>query len=429
MMSSQQPAPHGRSVFWRLWTAHSTSAFGAAVTTVAMPLVAVLELEATTFETSVVAAATMVAWLLIGLPSGVIVDRLPLRPVLVVADLVRAAALASVPVAVYLDSLTLAQLVMVAFVISVASVIFEVGYSTYLPAVVAKDRLTASNSLLQGSESVAQVAGPALGGSLVQLLGAAYSLVANVMSYLVSAALLMTVPPPRNGTPKKPKRNMAVEIREGVQYVRRHPVIRPFVFVGIGFNFTTGAIQALTAVFLVRTVDANSFAVGFLIAGLGLGGVIGAAVTTSLVKRMGTTRAALLTLFIAPVSALMMPLTFPGAGLAFFLLGNMGWGASTVTFAIIGRTYRQTAVSPDLIPRVMATVRFVSWGVIPVGALLAGAFGEAFGNRVSLLIFSLCTLLIPFPMLLSPMRKTRDLLEVDVSSTDGTTQVRPGADR
>ncbi|WP_327306688.1 MFS transporter [Streptomyces sp. NBC_01298] len=414
-MSSPQPAPHDRSVFWRLWTAHSTSAFGTAVTTVAMPLVAVLELDATTFETSVVAAATMCAWLLFGLPSGVIVDRLPLRPVLVVADLVRAAALVSVPVAVYLDSLTLAQLVIVSFVISVASVIFEVGYSTYLPAVVTKDRLTASNSLLQGSESVSQVAGPALGGGLVQALGAAYSLIADVVSYLVSAALLMTVPPPRSGTPKKPKRNMAAEIREGVQFVRHHPVIRPLVFAGTGFNFATGAIEALTAVFLVRTVEVDSYAIGFLIAGLGLGGVIGAAITTPLVKRLGTTRAALLTLVIAPISALMMPLTFPGVGLALFLLGNMGWGACTVTFAIIGRTYRQTAVSPDLIPRVMATVRFVSWGVMPVGALLAGALGVAFGNRTSLLILCLCTLLIPVPVFLSPLRKTRELLEVDVA--------------
>ncbi|MFJ6384884.1 MFS transporter [Kitasatospora sp. NPDC092039] len=416
MTSPTQPAPPDRSVFWRIWTAHSTSAFGTAVTTVAMPLVAVLELDAGTFETSVVAAAGMCAWLLFGLPAGVIVDRLPLRPVLVGADLLRAAALVSVPTAVYLDVLTLAQLVIVAFVISVASVIFEVGYSTYLPAVVAKERLIASNSMIQGSESVSQIAGPALGGSLVQALGAAYSLIADVVSYVVSATLLMTVPSPRGGGARKADRNMAAEIREGIEYVRRHPVISRLVFVGTGFNFATAAIDALTAVFLVRTVEADSYVVGLLIAGLGLGGVLGAAVTTSLVKWLGATRAAVLTLFAAPLSALLMPFTSSGWGLSLFLLGNVGWGACTVTFAIIGRTYRQTAVAPELLPRVVATVRFVSWGVFPVGALLAGVLGEAFGNRTALLACCLCTLLIPVPVLASPLRKRSDFLDPEAAA-------------
>ncbi|WP_431043036.1 MFS transporter [Streptomyces sp. P1-3] len=418
MTYSPRPARQGHPVFWRLWTAHTTSAFGTAVTTVAMPLVAVLELDAGPFEASLVAAAAMCAWLLFGLPAGVLVHRLPLRPVLVAADLVRAAALGSVPVAVFLDALTLAHLVLAAFVLSVASVIFDVGYSTYLPAVVSKDRLTASNSLLQGSESVSQVAGPALGGSLVHALGAAYSLIADVVSYVVSAALLLTVPSPRHEAPEKAKRNMAAEIREGIEFVRRHPVIRPLVLAGTAFNFATAAFEALTAVFLIRTVQTNSLTVGFLIASMGLGGVIGAAVTTPLVNRLGTTRVAIVTLIVSPVCALMMPLTSSGLGLALFTLGNLGWGACTVTFAIIGRTYRQTAVTPDLLPRVMATVRFVSWGVFPIGALLAGVLGETVGNRAALLIFGLCTLLIPVPVLCSPLRKTRDLLQVDLTPSE-----------
>ncbi|MFF2116883.1 MFS transporter [Kitasatospora sp. NPDC058184] len=411
MMSPTQSTPPDRSVFWRIWTAHSTSAFGTAVTTVAMPLVAVLVLNASTFETSLVAAASMCAWLLVGLPAGVIVDRLPLRLVLVSADLIRAAALVSVPLAVYFDVLTLAQLVAVAFVISVSSVIFEVGYSTYLPTVVAKERLIAGNSLIQGSESLSQIAGPALGGSLVQALGAAYSLIADVVSYLLSATLLMTVPSPLDRGQRKAKRNMVAEIREGIGFVRRHPVIRPLVLVGTGFNFATAAIDALTAVFLVRTVHANSFTVGFLIAGLGIGGVVGAAITTALVKWLGATRAAVLTLFLAPVSALLMPLATSGWGLSLFLLGNVGWGACTVTFAIIGRTYRQTAVAPELMPRVVATVRFFSWGVFPVGALLAGVLGQLIGNRGSLLVCCLFTLLIPVPILCSPLRKKPDFLD------------------
>ncbi|MFI1365729.1 MFS transporter [Streptomyces griseochromogenes] len=416
MTSSQPSSGRDGSAFWRLWTAHGVSAFGTAVTTVAMPLVAVLELKASTFETSLVSAASMCAWLLFGLPAGVLVHRLPLRPVLVAADLIRALTLLSVPVAVFMDVLSLGQLVVSAFVLSVASVIFDVGYSTYLPAVVSKDRLTAGNSLLQGSESVSQVAGPGLGGSLVQAFGAAYSLIADVASYVVSAILLLTVPALRTERSEKAKSGAFAEMREGIDFVRRHPVIRPFVLVGTGFNFATAAFEAITAVFLIRTVHADSLAVGLLVACLGLGGVIGAAVTTPLVNRLGTTRAALAPLLLSPVSALLMPLATSGAGAFFFGLGSLGWGACTVTFAIVGRTYRQTAVAPELLPRVMATVRFVSWGVFPIGALLAGVLGQAVGNRAALLVFSLCTLLIPVPVLLSPIRRTRDLLDADTDT-------------
>ncbi|QKW30103.1 MFS transporter [Streptomyces seoulensis] len=411
-----QPPPAARRdgpVFWRLASAHGVSAFGTAVTTVAMPLVAVLELKADTFETSLVSAAAMCAWLLFGLPAGVLVHRLPLRPVLVAADLIRALTLLSIPVAVFLDALSLGQLVVAAFVLSVASVVFDVGYSTYLPAVVSKDRLAAGNSILQGSESVSQVAGPGLGGSLVQAFGAAYSLIADVVSYVVSAALLLTVPAPHKDRADQTKRNVFGEMWEGIEFVRRHPVIRPFVLVGTGFNFATAAFEAITAVFLIRTVHASSLTVGLLIACMGLGGVVGAAVTTPLIKWLGTTRAALVPLILSPVSALLMPLAGRGFGAVLFGLGSFGWGACTVTFAIIARTYRQTAVAPELLPRVMATVRFVSWGVFPIGALLAGVLGQTFGNRTALLVFALCTLLIPVPVLCSPIRRSRDLLDVE----------------
>ncbi len=409
MTDSRRAQGRDNLMFWRLWTAQTTSAFGTAVTTVALPLVAVLELDATTFQTTLVAAATMCAWLFFGLPAGVLVHRLPLRPVLVATDLIRAFSLLSVPAAVLLHSLTLTQLVLVAFVLSVASVIFDVGYSTYLPAVVSEDRLTASNSLMQGSESVSQVAGPALGGILVQAFGAAYSLIADVVSYFVSAFLLLTIPSPRREVPEKATTSMVTQIREGLEYVRRDSVIRPSVLTATAFNFTTAAIEALTAVFLIRTVHTNSAMVGILIGSMGVGGVIGAAITTSLIDRMGTTRTSIIAVVGSPVFALMLPMTFRGVGLVLFGVGSLGWGACMIMFAIIARTHRQLATPPELFPRVMATVRFISWGVLPIGAVIAGVLGEAIGNRASLLIFCLFTLLIPVPFLCSPLRRTRDL--------------------
>ena len=180
--------------FWTYWTASSTSSLGSAVTTVALPLTAVLALNATAFQVGLLAAASYVAWLIVGLPAGAIVRGLPQRGVQVALDLARAAAVTSVPVAWWLRVLTLWQLIAVALVVSFANVFFDVASFTFLPRVVPKDRLHARNSLMSGTQAATQLGGPSLAGLLVQFLGAAPALLADAASYLASAALLRTLP-------------------------------------------------------------------------------------------------------------------------------------------------------------------------------------------------------------------------------------------
>ncbi|WP_328464454.1 MFS transporter [Streptomyces sp. NBC_00448] len=429
-----RPARGRAAVFWRYWTASTVSGAGDAVTSVALPLIAVGALGAEGFEVSLVTAAEFAAWILIGLPAGVLVQRLPLRGTQVAMDLVRAAAIASVPVAAAIGALRLAQLVVVALLVGLASVVFDVGNATFLPSVVPKEELTSRNSLTSGTQAVNQLAGPSLGGMLVQFAGAAATLVVDAVSYLASAALLRTLPraegrprvaAPGTGAASGPAGARSdggsgagagagtfALIREGWRYVVRHRVVAPCVAMATSVNFVCGGLTALIPVFLVRTLGAPAVAVGALMAAEGVGSLIGAAVTPRLAAAVGSARALLFAGGAGACAALLMPLAGGGAGLLLFALGNAGFGAGVVVLSILTRTHRQTTTPPDLLPRVMATVRFVSWGAIPFGALTAGAVSALWGNRGALWLVCGLAFVSPVILLAGPLRRTRRLEDV-----------------
>ena len=401
-----------RSWFWRFFAGSLVSRVGSAVTTVALPLAALQLAHASSFEVGLITAAGYAAWALIGLPAGVLVGRLPLRGTQIAMDLVRAAALASVPLAWWFGSVTVAQLAIVALVVGLASVVFDVGNSTMLPFLVSKEELTSHNSLFSGSEAVTNLAGPSLGGTLVQTVGAATSLMLDVISYLASAFLLRNLPrPPRTDTAGTPKTTIRSSIREGWQYVIHEPIQRANLWYATAMNFVCGALMALTPLFLVRTLGLTSASVGAMMATEGLGSLLGATLTPRLTRRIGTGRALVATSLALPVSFALMPTAGHGWGVAMFALGNAAFAAMVVVGSIVARTYRQTATPTALLPRVAATVRFVSWGVIPLGALAAGAVASWDGPRTALWCATAATIAVPAVILSSPIRTRRDIAE------------------
>ncbi len=403
---------HQSRMFWRYWTAMTVSGLGDGVTTVALPLLAVQVLHASSFEVSLITAAGFLAWIVIGLPAGVIVHRLPLRGTQVAMDLIRAGAVLSIPIAAVFDAVGLGQLIAVALVIGFASVVFDVGNSTFLPSIVSPQELTARNSLTSGSHAVTGMAGPSLGGVLVQLFGAVSSLVVDTASYLVSALLLQALPRPARPAPVRGGPSSRELIREGWHYVVRHEVIRPCLGFATATNFVCGGLLALTPVFLVRTLHAPAGLVGLLIATDGLGAVIGATLTTRLAGALGTARAMLWADAFGAATALLMPLARPGWGLILFALGNAGFAAGVVVGSIVTRTHRQTSPPPEMLPRVMATVRFVSWGAIPVGAVTAGLVAGAIGNRGAFWVVCLLAGFISVALWSSSLGRRRDLEDV-----------------
>jgi MFS family permease len=404
--------PAGRravGAFWRYWAGSTVSSVGDAVTAVALPLVAVETLRASSFEVSLITAASYASWILIGLPAGVLVQRLPLRGTQVAMDLVRALVLLSVPVAAALGHLHLVHLVVVALVIGLAGVVFDVGNSTLLPSIVSKEELTARNSLTSASSAATQLGGPSLGGVLVQLVGAAASLLVDVVSYLVSALLLQSLPRPARETRPPADTSMGRQIRDGWRFVTRHPVIGPCVAAATLVNFACGALMALAPVFLVRTLGLPVGVVGLLMAAEGAGSLLGAAVTPLLARRLGGARAVLAATSVGAVLAALVPLASGGWGTLPYVAGTVGFAMGVVVLSILTRTHRQTVTPPELLPRVMATVRFVSWGAVPVGALTAGLLAGTAGPRGALWLVSAAGAAAAVTLAVSPLRRLHDL--------------------
>ncbi|MBX6355162.1 MAG: MFS transporter [Micromonosporaceae bacterium] len=400
----------GAGVFWRWWTAGTVSLVGSAVGGVALPLTALIVLDATAFEMGLIAAASYAAWIVLGLPAGALVQRMPLRRLQVATDLARAAAVGSIPLAWWWDRLTVGQLVAVALVIGFANVLFDVANSTFLPSIVSREQLQSRNSLISGTYATTQLGGPSLGGLLAQVLGAVPTLLVDAASYLVSGALLRTLPERRAPVPDRWP-SIPAMIREGWHFVVRHPVIGPCMWAATAANTVCGAQHALYALYLVRELHASSGLVGLLLAADGVGTLIGAVLTNRVTAKLGTARALIVAGLVSVGGALVVPLGVGWPGYAAFAIGNVVFSAGVVVLSVVTRTYRQIASPPELLSRVMATVRFVSWGAIPIGGLVAGVVAGALGSRVTLLAFVVAAACIPLALFLSPVRRLRDLTD------------------
>ncbi|GAB3850664.1 MFS transporter [Dactylosporangium cerinum] len=405
----RQPDLSKRGVFWTWWAAGTASGAGSAVGAVALPLTALTVLDAGPFEMGLIAAAGYVAWLVIGLPAGVLVQRLPLRGAQIGADLARAAAVGSVPLAWWFGWLSVAQLVVVALVISFANVIFDVANATFLPEIVERERLQARNSLVSATHAATQLGGPSAGGLIVQLLGPVVTVLVDAASYLVSAALLRTLPA-RGGRVRGAPGQKGL-IREGWRFVVRHPVMGPGMWTATAVNFVCGAQLAVYPLYLVRELHAPAALVGFLLAVEGIGSLAGAALTPRITRRLGSARALLWAGFTTVAGAALIPAGTGWAAYAAFAAGNVVFAGGVVVLSVTTRTYRQIASPPQLLPRVMATVRFVSWGAIPVGGLVAGALAGPLGGRVTLWLFAAAVLAAPLALVLSPVRHLRELTD------------------
>ncbi|WP_395293137.1 MFS transporter [Kitasatospora hibisci] len=383
---------------------------GSQVTLVALPLVAVVELDAAPFQVGLLTAAETAAFLLVGLPAGAWLDRMRKLPVLIRADVVRCLAVGSIPPAAALGVLTMAQLYLVALVTGVATVFFDVAHQSFLPALLPRERLVAGNGAIETVRSSAQVAGPGLGGGLVQLLGAPLAIAADAVGYLTSAVLLARIraeeePPP----PPDPGRSLRTEIAEGVGFVLRHPLLRSIAAATAVSNLFAAVLMAVQTVFWVRVLDLSPAAIGVLLSVSAVGGLAGALCAGPLARRIGQARLIWLAPVLTGPFALLWPLTGDGAGVALFGLasGTVLFGA--VVYNVAQVSFRQSVCPPGLLGRMNATMRFLVWGTLPLGALLGGAVADAAGARAALWVCGAGFLVVPLPLLLSPLRGMREL--------------------
>lgn len=391
-----------------LWAGETVTALGTAVSTVAMPLVALEVLDASVLAVALLAAATWLPWLVIGLPAGAWVDRLPKRPVLVLADLSSVLLLASVPLAAWGSMLTVAQLLAVNLGLGAASVFFRTAWTAYVPAVVPPGGLVPANALLHGGESAAHVAGPGLGGLLVSGVGAVGAVVADAVSFLASTACVVRIQTVET-RPAVVRRRLSTEVAEGVGLVARDRFLRNLVAHGAIANLPLVGYGALSVAFLLREADQGPTAVGLLLTIGGAGGLMGAAVAAAVVRALGSARALVVLKGGAGPCSLLLPLADDGWRVGFFALGSALVGAGVVAGNVISTTFRQTYVPPEILGRVMSAMQFCNLGTIPLGAVLAGLLADTLGLRTALLVLTsgyACSGLI---LALGPLRGRRDL--------------------
>lgn len=411
-VTTDGPAARSRLVgqpdFRRLWIGQSISELGSQVTTLALPLAAVLVLHASTFQVGLLTTAGYAAFLLVGLPAGAWVDRLRRRPVMIAADVLRAVTLASVPVAYGLGGLTLAQLYAVAFLTGAASVFFDVAYMSYLPGLVGLDYLVEANAKLQVSVSLAQVGGPSAAGLLVGALSAPVAFVADAASFVVSVVSLAAIRQREPGPERTGGRGIGAEVAEGVAFVARQPVLRMIAGCTSTWNLFSSAIYAIAVVFLVRQVHLDASTIGLIMSAGAIGGVGGGLIAARLRRWLGSARVIWLSAVATAPFALLIPATFPGPGLALFGVATFVTSFGGVVYNVNQASFRQLLCPPPLLGRMNATVRFIVWGTIPLGGLLGGALGGWLGNREAILVSAAGVALAPVWLLASPLLRMRD---------------------
>ena len=372
--------------FRLLWIGETISGAGSSMAAIGVPLLAVTALRASTFAVSTLTAAAYLPWLVIGLPVGAWVDRLATRPLMIACDLISALLYASLPVAAWLGVLDIGQVVAAALLAGAANVFFATAYQVYLPSLVTAADLVEGNAKLQGGAQVASIGGRGLAGLAAEAIGAAPALLFNSASFLVSAACLLRIRPPSPAAPDPPaepprRGRLHQQTWEGIRFVARDPYLRFFTIYAAVSNLAYAGNLALVVVFLVRVVGLSSAAVGVLIATSGLGGLLGALVARRLARVLGTARALLLTTLGSGLSALLIPLTAKGPRIAYYVAGSAIVAGGIVIGNVILGSFRQAYCPPAMLGRVTASMRFLTFGAIPLGALLAGALGTVLGIR------------------------------------------------
>ncbi|MFY1678795.1 MULTISPECIES: MFS transporter [unclassified Streptomyces] len=392
-----------------LLTAQLLSQLGFRLLGIAMPILAATTLEASAFEVSAVAAAQTAAYLLVGLPAGVWVDRMRKRSVMIVCDVGRAAVLAVIPVAWGLGVLDVLLLCAVAFVTGLLTVFFDVAEQSYLPHVVGKDRLVTANARLTGVAEVAGVVGPGAGGLLVQVATAPLAVLATAFGYVWSAVCVALIRRPETPPPREERPRLLRGVAEGVRLVTRDALLRPIVLCSTTMTLFWSVSYAMLLVLLARDLAVPATTVGLLLTAGSLGGVLATVVADRVIRGLGDARAVKYSVAFGAPLTLLAALVQPGWRLGLVSLSLFGLGAALVIYNVAQVSYRQRCVPAECLGRVNATVRFFAWGARPVGSLCGGVLAEVFGARGAVLAGAVGTSLAFVWLVFSPLRRMRTL--------------------
>ena len=400
----------GNLVFRRFWLGQTISLFGDQISLIAVPLTAVLVLHANAAQMGYLIAVELAPNLFFALHAGAWVDRRGGRRVMmIVCDLGRAALIATIPLAYAFDALSIQQLYVVAFLAGSLTVLFQVSYSSLFVSIVPRDNYVEANSFLAGSRAFSFVAGPSVGGLLVQALKAPFALVVDAVSYLVSAFYLRSISPEETPTEEAESGHVVA----GVRFLWRNSSMRASLLATATINLFNFIFWALFILYVVRSLHVQPGTLGLVLGAGAVGGVIGSLVTTRLGRRIGIGPTYVLGCILFPVPLVLVPLADGPKPLvlAMLFLAEFGSGLGVMILDISAASIFAALVPDRLRSRVSGAYMVVNNGVRPVGSLIGGFLGSTIGIRPTLWIAVIGAIAGFVWLLPSPIPKMRELPE------------------
>ncbi|MFH8724309.1 MFS transporter [Streptomyces termitum] len=407
-LTARIPALLRERTFRRYWTGQTVSLIGDQISLMALPLAAVLVLGADAAQMGWLKTLELLPALLLNIPFGAWVDRRAhRRRIMIATDLGRAVLLLTLPAAHLLDVLTLGQLYAVALGMGVLSVLFETCNVTLFAALVPAEGFVQANSLVSGSRSMAWLAGPGIGGVLVQVLTAPVALFADALTYLVSAGYLARIAP-AEPTPEPVTKG---HFTEGLRWTVREPSMRALFASSGTIQFFNYMFHTLFVLYVTTELGLSAGLLGAILGAGAVGGLLGAACSGAVVRRIGIGGSLVtgflgfsLPLVLVPLASGPLPLVAGVLFLAEFLscVGVMIVDVAAGSF--------QLALIPDALrARVMGAFRTLNHGFRPVGALVGGLLGSAIGLRPTLWIATVGGVFAVLWLFSSPLPRTREL--------------------
>lgn len=397
------------TAFSYLWAGETASQIGFQVAGLATSAIAITLLHATNGQVGTLNALQTIAFLLVGLPAGAWVDHWRKRRVMITADLVRAIALISVPVAWVAGHLTLIHLMIVAAIISFASVFFDVAYQSYVPQIVKRSQIAQANGRLEASFQVARIGGPGLAGWLLGIISAPFAYMLTALTYAMSALAIWRIPQ-KEEKPKVSRGSILAQMGEGIAFVRSQPLLFPLFICISAAAFTGQGVQVLLPVLALRDLNMSASTLGLLLSLGAVGGLVGVAHRAWYIRHLGEGHTIVACNILGVTATLALPASiYAGAGAVWVIIAsNMISSYFLTIYNVTQLSLRQRLCPIPLLGRLNATFRFAVWGMMPIGSLAAGWLADHLGVTTTMYIFIAGTIWAGIAMSFTPAAKLNE---------------------
>ena len=400
--------------FKKLWIAQILSLVGTQVTVVALPIIAIKLLNASTMQIGILTAMSYLPFLLFGLPAGAWVDRLSIKKLMIFCDISRGTILILIPVLYSLNLLSIAMLFVIAFCNGVFTVFFDISNQSFLPEILSKDQLIEGNSKLATSYTTSQMIGPTVAGFLVKIFSGPIAILLDSISYLLSSIFIYKIKIPKLKAPltkKEAPTRIYAEVKEGLRFVFKNKYLKPIaISMSMANMFDLfGMIQTILPIYILSTLNLSSFEYGIILSLGNLGAILGTFINKALINKFSLGKVLTISSILPGVSLLILPFTSGEYAMYIIALSLSLASLNVAIFNINQISLRQSITPLPMMGRMNATIRFIIWGTIPIGAFLGGFLGEKIGIRNTLLVASIGSIVSSVPILLSKNTSLKSL--------------------